>query len=48
MNEEANIDIDYEIMDDLPLTERFEGSFLQIEEKVTEDFEYDQLDWMGA
>lgn len=48
MNEYTDIDIDYENMDDLPLSEHFEWSFLQVEEKVSEDFEYDQLDWMGA
>lgn len=49
MNEEIYIDIeDYEITDDLPLSEHFGWNYFQTEGKVTEDFEYEQLDWMGA
>ena len=48
MNEYTDLDIDYGNMDDLPLSEHFEWSFLKAEEKVSEDFDYDQLDWMGV
>ena len=46
MNEQANIinDIDYEHMDDLPLSDHIEWNHFQAEKMITEDLNYDQYD----
>lgn len=50
MNEPANIeiDIDYEHMDDLPLTDHIEWNHLQVEKIIDDDMENDQNDWLTA
>ncbi len=48
MTEQTNTDIDYEQMDDLPITEHFEWHLLQIEETVNNDSTEDQSEWQAA
>jgi len=50
MSEKTNIDIDYEIMDDLPLYEHFEWYLLQVDEEitVTKNSNEDPLEWQAA
>ena len=46
MTGQANIDIDYEHMDDLPLSEHFEWLFFQLDDAiVTKKIDDDQVEW---
>lgn len=49
MTEQPNIDIDYENMDDLPLSEHFEWHFFQVDEvAATKNVIDDQIEWQAA
>jgi len=49
MNDQTNTDIDYEIMDDLPLCEHFEWHFFQVDEiAVADNSNDDQIEWQAA
>lgn len=49
MNDQDNIEIDYEIMDDLPISEHFEWRFFQVDEVVmTKNSNDDQIEWQAA
>ena len=48
MNEQGKIinDIDYEHMDDLPLSDHIEWNHLQTKKMITEDLDYDQFEML--
>ncbi len=49
MIEQSNIDIDYENMDDLPISEHFEWHFFQVDEVVvTKELTDEQIEWQAA
>jgi len=49
MTTQVDNDIDYEQMDDLPLSEHFEWHFFQVDEIVTENSSDIQIDeWQAA
>jgi len=48
MSDQANIDIDYEHMDDLPLYEHFEWHLLQIDNVDADNLNEDQSEWQAA
>ncbi len=48
MTEQANADIDYEQMDDLPLTEHFEWHLLQVDEVDIEKSNETSAEWQIA
>jgi len=49
MNDQDNTEIDYEIMDDLPINEHFEWHFFQVGDAVlAENLNDDQIEWQAA
>lgn len=48
MTDHAYIDIDFEQMDDLPLTDHFEWRYFQLEKVETDDSNAEQVEWQAA
>ena len=48
MSDQAIIDIDYEHMDDLPLSAHFEWRYLQEEKVETDDSNDEQNEWQAG
>ncbi|MCF6252447.1 MAG: hypothetical protein L3J75_14450 [Methylococcaceae bacterium] len=48
MNEPTEIDIDYEHIDDLPLSDHIEWNHFQIEKVCTDELNDSQSDWLAA
>ena len=48
MNDQTFIDIDYEHLDDLPLSDHFEWRYFQVEKDDTADSDDGQVEWQAA
>ena len=48
MTDQSNADIDYENLDDLPITEHFEWQYFQAEEVIAKDSIDEPLEWQAA
>ena len=48
MTDQAIIDIDYEHLDDLPLSDHFEWRYFQVEKVDTDDSDDEQVEWQAA
>ena len=48
MIKQTNVDIDYEHMDDLPLSEHFEWRFFQVDEVVTKKSNDAFIKWQAG
>ena len=48
MTDQAIIDLDYEHLDDLPLSDHFEWRYLQVEKTDTDDSDDEQVEWQAA